>query len=191
MIRLLRSARITRHHHYYKTVRPCAPHRYSPPHGFRRLEFSLFRPGGPSTSTHLNWPHYRNDRFPCSTPAPEPGSRPLHAGHRLGSKQVPPRLIPRQSSGLGSDVIQSISTRHRGFALARLPDPHLTRSRLAFSATLNTPALDRRTLRWFATTPCRAATEDLPPSLEQHRNSNHQLHPAAITLMAHEGRRFF
>jgi len=46
MSRLLCSARITRHHRSYKTVRPCSPQRYSPPHRFIGLEFSLFRPAG-------------------------------------------------------------------------------------------------------------------------------------------------
>ena len=57
-----------------------------------------------------------------------------------------------------------LSTRHQWFAYARLLGPHLTRSRRAFSATLSTPALDRRTLRWFAASPCRAAAEDHQPN---------------------------
>jgi hypothetical protein len=31
------------------------------------------------------------------------------------------------------------------------------------------PALNRRSQRWFETSPCRATPEDLPPSLTQHR----------------------
>src|SRR4051794_34970507 len=46
-----------------------------------------------------------------------------------------------------------------GIASARLRDPHLTRSKRAFSATLSTPALDRRTSRWFAISPCRATAK--------------------------------
>jgi hypothetical protein len=38
---------------------------------------------------------HRDDRFPRSTPEPEPSSRHLHAGHRLASLQAPSRLIPR------------------------------------------------------------------------------------------------
>ena len=49
-----------------------------------------------------------------------------------------------------------LSTRRQRFAFARLPGPHLTHSGCAFSATLTTPALDRRSLRWFGTSPCRA-----------------------------------
>jgi len=44
---------------------------------------------------------------------PEPGSRRLNAGRRLGSRQASPRLIPRQSCNLGFDVVYEISTRHR------------------------------------------------------------------------------
>ena len=46
----------------------------------------------------------------------------------------------------------------------RTPDP-LT---AAFSATLTTPALNRRSLRWFGLPACTANPEDLPPSLAQH-----------------------
>jgi len=83
--------------------------------------------------------------------------------------RTPPRLIPKGNLPLGSDVICSLSTRHQRFALAHLLDSHLTCSWHAFSATLTTPALDRRSLRWFGTSPCRATPEDLPPSLAQHR----------------------
>ena len=83
--------------------------------------------------------------------------------------RTPPRLIPKRNLPLGSDVICSLSTRHQRFALAHLLGSHLTCSWHAVSATLTTPALDRRSLRWFGTSPCRAAPEDLPPSLAQHR----------------------
>jgi hypothetical protein len=57
----------------------------------------------------------------------------------------------------------SLSTRRRWFAHAHLLDRYLTRSRRAFSATLTTTTLDRSSLRWFATTPCRATAEDHQP----------------------------
>ena len=41
----------------------------------------------------------------------------------------------------------------------------------AFSATLTTPALNRRSLRWFEASPCRATPEDLPPSLHSTAQS--------------------
>jgi len=86
-------------------------------------------------------------------------------------RQAPPGLIPRSPADPGFDVAQLLTTRHRWFASARLRGPHLTRSRHAFSATLTTtPALDRRSLRWFATSPCMGGRGDLPPSLGQHRS---------------------
>jgi len=94
MARPLRSARITRPHRYYETVRPCAPHRYSAPGSSCCLESSLWRPRG-HPRPHPR-PPYRGDRFPRSAPEPRPSSRRLHAGHHLGSKQVSPRLIPGQ-----------------------------------------------------------------------------------------------
>src|SRR6266704_1579436 len=53
--------------------------------------------------------------------------------------------------------------------IAHLPSLHLTRSCRAFSQTLTTPALNRRSSRWFAASSCKAAAEGLPPSLTQHR----------------------
>ena len=41
----------------------------------------------------------------------------------------------------------------------------------AFSLTLTTPALNRRSLGLFKAAPCRAALEDLPPSLLELRTS--------------------
>ena len=37
-----------------------------------------------------------------------------------------------------------------------------------FTATLTTPALDRRSLRWFGISACTATPEGPPPSLAQH-----------------------
>jgi hypothetical protein len=153
MARPLRSTGITRLHRYYGTSRPCAPHRYSAPHGVRRLGVSLSRPATSGPPVH------RGDTFPRSARKPGPRSRRLHAGHHLGSKQVSPRLIPGPHLRPGFDAVLILSTRHQRFAFARLRDPHLTRSRRAFSATLSTPALDRRTWRWFAASPCRTAAE--------------------------------
>src|SRR5512144_920105 len=160
--RPLRSTPITGLRRYYETARPCAPRRYSPPRGFRRLGFSLRRPAtGQRCATGR--PHHRGDRFPRSAPEPEPGSRHLHAGHRLASQQAPARLIPGDAPAPGFDVAYSLSTRHQWFTCVRLPGPHLTRSRRALSATLTTTALDRSSLRWFAASPCRATAEDHPP----------------------------
>ena len=170
MTRPLRSARITGHRRYYEAVRPCAPHRYSAPRRSCGLGSSLSRPG--DRGSPVNGRRYRSDRFTRSAPEPELSSRRLYAGHRLGSKQVSPKLIPGQRLHPGFDVVDTLSTRHQRFALARLLSSYLTRSRRAVSATLTTPALDRRSLRWFETSPCRAIPEGRPPSLAQHRSSS-------------------
>ena len=65
----------------------------------------------------------------------------------------PPRLVPGQRLLPGFGIIHMLSTRHQRFAFARLSNPHLTGSRPAFSATLTTTALDRRSLRWFGACP--------------------------------------
>ena len=176
MTRPLRSTRITRLHHYYGPVRPCAPPRYSAPRSRLCLGSSLSRPGdhhGP-----VNGRQYRGDRFPRSAPEPGPGSRRLHAGHHPGSNTGNPRTHPRPITLTWFRCRLRLSTRHQRFALARLPGPHLTCSRHALSATLTTPALDRRSLRWFETSPCRAIPGGRPPSLAQHRSEvEGLLHP--------------
>lgn len=111
---------------------------------------------------------HRSGRFSRSAREPEPDSRHLYAGHHLGSRQVPPRLIPEHGFSPGFGVVLKLSTRHQWFAHARLPGPHLTRSRRAFSTTLSTPALNRRTSWRFAAASCKTAAEGQPPSLVQH-----------------------
>ena len=65
----------------------------------------------------------------------------------------PPRLVPGQRHLPGFDIVDTLSTRHQRFAFARLSETHLTGSSPAFSATLTTTALDRRSLRWFGALP--------------------------------------
>ena len=111
--------------------------------------------------------HVRGDRFPRSTPEPEPSSCHLHAGHRLSSKQVSPRLLPEVTTLLGFDAVATLTTRHQWFTRVHLLGAYLTHSSCALSATLTTPALNRRSVRWFEASPCRATPEGLPPSLAQ------------------------
>ena len=167
MTRPLCSARITRHHRSYGPVCPCAPHQYSAPCSSCCLESSLSSAGW--AYAQVNDRRHRGDRFPRSAPEPVLSSRCLNAGHHLGSRQVAPRLVPGQRLHPGFDVVNTLSTRHQQFAFARLLSSHLTHSWHAFSATLTTPALDRRSLRRFETSPCRAISEGHPPSLVQHR----------------------
>ena len=66
-----------------------------------------------------------------------------------GPKSGPPQTRPGATKPPGFDIVYTLSTRHQWFAFARLSEPHLTRSSLAFSVTLTTTAFDRRSLRWF------------------------------------------
>ena len=58
-----------------------------------------------------------------------------------------PELIPGQRLAPGFDVVLTLSTRHQWFTCVRLSDPHLTRSRRAFSLTLTTGALNHEPLK--------------------------------------------
>ncbi len=158
MIRSLRSTRITGLHRYYEAVRLRAPHRYSRPRGFNHLGNSLPRP---AAGDLRHWPAAaRDDRFPRSMQEPEPGSRHLHAGRHLGSKQVSPRPIPGQDPKPGFAIVSELSTRHRWIACARLPGSHLTRSQARlFPRRSARTALNRRTSGWFGASPCRATPE--------------------------------
>jgi hypothetical protein len=111
--------------------------------------------------------HIRGDRFPRSTPEPEPSSRHLYAGHHLGSRQGFPQAAPEVTTLLGFDVVSTLSTRHQWFTHVRLLGSYLTHCSCALSATLTTSALDRRSVQWFEASPCRAASEGQPPSLAQ------------------------
>jgi hypothetical protein len=172
-----RSTRITGLPSYHEAVRPCAPHRYSPPRGSATWGSRSRQPAaGHNRST--GQPPHRDDRFTRSAPEPRPSSRHLHAGHRLANTQAPARLLPGLSVPPGFDVI-SLAFRHvisGSLALAFLAHTCRAHGR-DFSATLTTTALDRSSLRWFATSPCRAVAEDhqprglAPPSPMQHRIS--------------------
>ena len=90
-------------------------------------------------ASHLSFSlGHRGDRFPRSVHEPDPESRRLYAGCRPGSNQASPRLVPGQRLLPGFDIVDTLSTRHRRFAFARLSEPHLTGSCPAFSATLTT-----------------------------------------------------
>ena len=164
MTRPLRSARITRPQRYYETVRPRAPRRYSAPRGDSRLGISLSPPALQAsdrvgaTGSHV----------PCKSPGQ------ARAAYMPDAIRAVSRLPPDLSRGPGhapvSTPLRFVTTRQQRFAFARLPDPHLTRSlpRL-FPQRSPRTAFNRRSLRWFGISPCRATPKDLPPSPAQHR----------------------
>ena len=111
---------------------------------------------------------YRGDRFSCSMPAPATSSRHLYTGHRQGHTQAaswlrthPPGapLSPERVPVRVLMPISCLSMRQQWFTHVRLLVAHLTRSRRAFSETLTTTALDRRSSRWFGLPACTANPE--------------------------------
>ena len=57
------------------------------------------------------------------------------------------------------------------------------------TAALTTPALDRRSLRWFGISACTATPEDLPPSLAQHGSCRRSSTSSSLPFRTHVGAR--
>ena len=55
------------------------------------------------------------------------------------------------------------------------------------TAALTTPALDRRSLRWFGISAPTATPEDLPPSLAQHRSCRRSSTSSSLPFRTHAG----
>ena len=90
---------------------------------------------------------YRDTPSPVPRGSRRPGSRRLHAGHRLASQRTPARLIPESPKHPGSDVIEV------GFdtsATIRLHSPSRSppdASHDAFSSSLTTTVFSQRSMR--------------------------------------------
>ncbi len=133
------------------------------------------RPGG--RLTHFDWPPVSRRQvllFPtcaCNELTPPIRRTPPepHTGRSL-AEGTPrgPFLCPGTCGPPSFGVIKSLSTRQQWFTHVRLLVAYLARSWRAVSATLTTPALDRRSLRWFGISACTATPEDLPPSQIEH-----------------------
>ena len=146
------------------------PHRYSIPHGFGRSGHSL------SPTAHASG-QYRVPPSPVPCESRRPGSRRLHAGHRLANKRAPARLIPGSHAHPGFDVIcSSFDTS----AAIRLRSPSRSppdASHDAFSSSLTTTVFSQRSMRWFEASPRRAAPKGRNPSSSaQHRFRKLYLH---------------
>jgi hypothetical protein len=129
---------------------------------------------------------YRGDRshVPCKSPGQARAACMPDAIWAVS--RLPPDLSRSPGHAPVSTPLRFITTRQQRFASARLPDPHLTRSspRL-FPQRSPQTALNRRSLRWFEASPCRATPEDLPPSLAQHR-IQWLLHRTSFSVVAHD-----
>jgi hypothetical protein len=82
--------------------------------------------------------------------------------------RYPPDLSQGNDYPLVLTLIPTLSTLQQWFIYIRLHDTYLTGSSLAFSVTLTTSALYRRSLRWFEASTCMAASRGLPSSSMQH-----------------------
>src|SRR5215471_6205181 len=114
--------------------------RYSAPRGLA----ACGSPFHDRTDQLRSWPaHIAVPRrsFTRSTLAPEPGSRRLYAGCRLGSNQVAPKLVPRPFASSVSTSLAASRRVYSGSLSFVFTGSHLTPSTGAFSATLTTPAV--------------------------------------------------
>ena len=68
-----------------------------------------------------------------------------------------------------------VSRRHQWFTCVHLLISHLTQSGCAFSVTLTTPALYRRSLRWFGGCFQKPPPEGLPPSQLRYEQTDSAL----------------
>src|SRR5580700_1066951 len=86
-------------------------------------------------------PWHRGERFPRSAQEPAPGSRRLYAGHRSGSRQAPPELHPRPTTGAWFRrhlyAFDTSSAVHFRSSSRRAPDGFIP----PFPDTLTTPAI--------------------------------------------------
>lgn len=143
MSRPLRSASITEVSALLRAGPPACPHRYSTPHSFCCSTHSL----SPPTTLSGSRSPYRHtpSHVPCSSRRPD--SRHLHAGHRLASKRIPARLIPKFNTYPGFDAISNFSTLQQWFAHARLSDPCLTTLTPPFPQSLTTTVFSQCSTR--------------------------------------------
>ena len=163
-------------HSYYGPVRQRAPHRYSMP-SVSASARSLSRPWGlrPRTPFRRSPSH-----VPCKSR--RPGSRRLYAGHHLakytGTRQAHLEgKLRTPDFDANSNLITTPQQRTPDRALPdralleRLPGPHLTRSRRAFSLVAHHDGL-QPTQHQGGLAPAPAGRRwraNKPPSLAQHR----------------------
>ena len=139
---------------------------------------------------------YRGDRFSCSMPAPATSSRHLYTGHHRGHIQAAPRLRAHRGEPLSRDHPQipvsmpslfrfdASSNRSHMFVFSSHTRPAHSETS---TAALTTPALDRRSLRWFGISACTATPQDLPPSLAQHGSCRRSSTSSSLPFRTHVG----
>ncbi len=162
-------------HRYYGPVRPCASHRYSSLDGTTTT-------GSPSRDqganhTHFDWPSvsrrqvllFRASAYDELAPPIHRAPPGQHAGRCLTSSTPHDALCSR------GRVLPRFRCHHQHFDASavvhtRSPSRRTPALLLAglFAATLTTPALDRRSLRWFGISACTANPKGRPSSPAQH-----------------------
>ena len=154
MIRPRRSTRITGLHSYHGAVRPCAPHRYSAPRSFRCSGISLHDRPRPRTA-----PLAVRRRGATGSHVPYRSPDQARATSMPDTAWPTSRPPPGSSRGSGSAPVSMSSSRFDTSSVVHSRSPSWSTpdalDGAPFSATLSTPALDRRTLRWFAAPPLR------------------------------------
>ena len=129
-------------------------------------------------------------------PAPATSSRHLYTEHRRGHIQAAPRLrapprrafVPGPPTDPSFDAIvisfRCVSSGSHMFVFSSHTPPRYSETS---PAALTTPALDRRSLRWFGISACTATPEDLPPSLAQHGSCRRSSTSSSLPFRTHVG----
>ena len=124
-------------------------------------------------------------RVPSHVPhaSRRPGSRHLHAGHRLASNTgIPPGSSRGGYARPGSDAIYPVSTPQQWFTRVRLPGPRLTALTPPFPHRSPQRSSAKCSMRWLGTSPRRAAPRGHEPSsCVQHA---HQSSPPTRRLLS-------
>ena len=101
-----------------------------------------------------------------------PPLRRAPPGQYTGTRQAHPEGTTGPPILMPSEIVTTPQQRHPpgppGRALlARLPDPHLTRSRRAFSLSLTTTVFSQRSTGWFSACPRRPTLEGQQSSISR------------------------
>ena len=173
-------------HRYYEAVRPPCRASVLCPSQFPLLGVLPYT----DRPQHACRQH-RGEGFPRSAPAPDPGSRHLHAGHRLartaGTRQTHPeaRSRPRfrcRPHAFGtSAVVHSRSPSRLAPDASCAPFPQCSPPRL----------IHRSSLRWFRTSPCMSGPggpTSITSAAPQPATRSSTSHPPVV-FVAHRSRR--
>ena len=127
-------------------------------------------------------------RNPWSAPTTELWAPTPHTGS--SPTEGPPRraFVPGPPTGPSFDAIvvsfRCVSSGSHMFVFSSHTRPANSETS---PAALTTPALDRRSLRWFGISACTATPQDLPPSLAQHGSCRRSSTSSSLPFRTHVG----